>query len=142
LSIGISEWDCGGISLDEVRIVREGAVRGAEIIEGLVRDAVGVRSSPETAPVPSPAPQAGHRPGARRQMRQQMRRHRYFAEAAAGPYDCRPHASTDAESSVRALCADHLVHREFLDVRWTLRLDSRRLHAFDDPWSEGVEVSA
>ena len=25
--------------------------------------------------------------------------------------------------SVAALCADHLVHREFLDVWWTLRLD-------------------
>ena len=34
-------------------------MRGAEIIEGLVRDAVGVRSSPETAPVPSPVPRRG-----------------------------------------------------------------------------------
>ena len=117
-------------------------MRGAEIIERLERDAVGVPLVPGDGAGPKPRAQARHRPGARRQMRQQMRRHRYFAEAAAGPYDCRPHASTDAESSVRALCADHLVHREFPDVRWTLRLDSRRLHPFDDPWSEGVEVSA
>jgi hypothetical protein len=55
---GITDWD-GGISLDEVSIVREGAVRGTEIIERLERNAVGVRSSPETAPVPSPVPRRG-----------------------------------------------------------------------------------
>jgi hypothetical protein len=59
LSIGISEWNCGGISLDEVSIVRECAMRGAEIIERLERNAVGVRSSPETAPVPRPARRRG-----------------------------------------------------------------------------------
>ena len=35
VSIGMSDWKWGSISLDEVSIVRRGAVRGAEIIERL-----------------------------------------------------------------------------------------------------------
>ena len=59
-------------------------MRGAEIIERLERDAVGVPLVPGDGAGPKPRAQARHRPGARRQMRQQMRRHRDFDEAAAG----------------------------------------------------------
>ena len=44
--------------------------------------------------------------------------------------------------SARCLRRDHLVHGELLDVRWPLRLDSRRRHSFNDPRGEGVEVTA
>jgi hypothetical protein len=43
---------------------------------------------------------------------------------------------------VQELSADHLVHGELLDVWRTLWLDPRRRHAFHDPWSEGIEISA
>ena len=33
VSIGVSEWKWGSISLDEVSVVRRGAVRGAEVVE-------------------------------------------------------------------------------------------------------------
>ena len=45
MSVGISHWKWGSISLDEVSIVRRGAVRGAEIIERL-------ELSPDAKPAP------------------------------------------------------------------------------------------
>ena len=81
----------------------------------------------------------GHAPNEARDLIEQ---HRDVREAAAAARLPPTHVFVTRGCRRERLSADHLVNGELLDVRSTLRLDSRRCHPFRDPWSEGVEVSA